>query len=105
MTSLESKTERIVLRISEEQKVAIEKMAKDYEVSTAAVIREFIDYGLKNRHKPPLSRLEKSQLQALYEAVLILRKLGQRVDEAILGEAKEEALTIVEKYFEVKGLD
>lgn len=106
MTSpIEQKSERIVLRISAEQKEAIATMAKDYQVSTANIIREFIDYGLKNRHRPNLSRLEKSQIQALYEAVLILRKIGGRVDESIPAEAKTEALSIVEKYFDVKGLD
>lgn len=97
---MSKKSHRLVLRLTEEHKRALTQLADLSERSVSHIIREMIGFGLKNTHRPKTSRLEKSQLQAVYEAVFILRKLASQVDESIPTLATQEAKALLEKYFD-----
>ncbi|MFN7097202.1 MAG: hypothetical protein ACK4PR_06555 [Gammaproteobacteria bacterium] len=96
-----NKTHMIMLRVTDEQADELSRLAKLGEKKVTAVVRDMIDFGIKNAHRPKVSRVDKTHLQASFESLYILRSLANRVDDGLAENALKDAKQTIERYFEV----
>lgn len=97
-----NKTNVIMVRVNDEQADELKRLATLGAKKVTAVIREMIDFGIKNAHRPKVSRVDKTHLQASFESLYLLRGLAKRVDEAISLDAQKDAKQAIERYFEAE---
>ncbi len=97
-----TKTRMIMVRLTPEQSDELTRVAELKQKKVTAIIREMIDFGLQNIHRPKLSRADKAFLKANFESLFILRQLANRVEPTISQEAQKDAQKSIQAHFETE---
>lgn len=95
-----TKTRMTMVRLTPEQADELTRLAEINKKKVTAIIREMIDFGLKNIHRPKVSRVDKASLKANFESLFILRSLANRIDSTISQEAQKSAKERIDTHFE-----
>ncbi len=92
--------ERVTLRFSKEELALLAKIAKENKKKVAHLLREMIDYSLKNIKRGNLTTFEKTHLQSTWEGLYILRGLADQIDPKLREKANEQARIAITENFE-----